>query len=407
MGLTGGSNYFQRTFKLVAEHIHGIALHGGRRRRYARTALEIILTLVKKTTFPFVDTPWINGLLRSAAEGNMNDEAFVLFLRLRALTKEEPSSAQDYVTITNRETDPDNPERTVASETPTSEYILFSMISKNIEACSGREDGWHDEAVYGGLIAIRDIDRLGACLPKLNFLKTLSGAMEKPDATEKFDTAEKNKPFRVRKAAYDVILAAQDGWLRSTLLRDTLQDLDFPRQLYSVLIETGRADHQRSFLIMMETLSEDRYWHSYLREAMDIWLSFRHEGPEQVIRILTSVGEIPFPGSGFNPSLDRFLVRVVEDEWARVPGRQTMNLSADLLEPLAEVTTQLKELLFTESDRRAVLAVVAQVIPFLEKRRDDGYEGPGDDIREIVEGLVEILGTPSQSISRRSTYFGR
>jgi hypothetical protein len=48
---------------------------------------------------------------------------------------------------------------------------------------------------------------------------------------------------------------------------------------------------------------------------------------------------------------------------------------------------QLKELLFTKSGRRAVLAVVDQVIPSLEKRRDDGYAGPGEDIREIDDAL--------------------
>jgi hypothetical protein len=82
--------------------------------------------------------------------------------------------------------------------------------------------------MYGGLIAIRDIRQLGTCLPELTFLRTLAEAMEK------------NKPFSVRKAAYDVIQAAQDGWLRSTDLRQTLEDFDFPRQLHSVVIETGR-----------------------------------------------------------------------------------------------------------------------------------------------------------------------
>jgi hypothetical protein len=46
---------------MVVEHIHGMVLAPGRRRRYAKTALEILLTLVKKTTLPLVDAAWING----------------------------------------------------------------------------------------------------------------------------------------------------------------------------------------------------------------------------------------------------------------------------------------------------------------------------------------------------------
>ena len=65
---------------------------------------------------------------------------------------------------------------------------------------------------------------------------------------------------------------------------------------------------------------------------------------------------------------------------------------------------QLKELLFTESGRRAVLAVVDQVIPSLEKRRDEGYAGPGEDIHDIVDALQGVLRTPMPSTSRRSTY---
>ena len=404
MELTGYSDYFQPTFKLVVEHIHGIVMDGGRRRRHARTALEIILNLVNKTTFPLVEALWINELLERAAEGNMNDETFVLFLKLRATTKEEEALlGQDDGPVTTRGADLGHLE---ASEALTPEYTLFSTISRNVKTCSERADGWQDDAVYGGLLAIRDIPRLGTCLPEASFLETLSNAMEKSVTTERSDAVEKNKPFRVRKAAYDVIRAAQDGWLRSTALRKRLEELDFPRQLYGVLIETGRSDHQLSFLVMMEILSEDRYWYSYLRGAMDIWLPFRHEGPEQAVRILTRIGEIPLPDiDGPIPALDKFLVKVVEDEWARVPGRQPMNLSIDLLEPLAEVTAQLKELLFTESDRRTVLTVVERVIPSLERRRDDSYDGPGKDILSAVEGLLEVLGLPTQSTSRRSTYW--
>lgn len=138
---------------------------------------------------------------------------------------------------------------------------------------------------------------------------------------------------------------------------------------------------------------------------MDIWLPFRHEGQDQVIRILTRVGELPPRDyDGFNP-LDKFLEQFVEDEWAAVPGRPLVDLTADRLKPLVESTTQFKELLFTEVDRKAVLAVVERVVPALEKRREDGYEGPGDEIREMVGTLIEILQIPVPSTSRRSTYW--
>jgi len=218
---------------------------------------------------------------------------------------------------------------------------------------------------------------------------------------------EQDKPFRVRKAAYDVILVARGGWLRSAELRPTLEDLDFPRQLHSVVIETSRSAHQVSFLEMMEFLSEDRYWHPYLRKSMDIWLPFHHEGRDQVLRILTTVGELlPPEHDGPNrPSFDKALEKVVEDEWAGVPGRLPMDLTADRLEPLAEVTKQFKELLFTESNRTAILAAVERVVPSLERRRDDGYEGPGEDVRGIVDDLLEKLRTPMRSTSRRSTFW--
>ena len=139
---------------------------------------------------------------------------------------------------------------------------------------------------------------------------------------------------------------------------------------------------------------------------MDIWLPLRHEGPDLVLRILARVSDIPLPEyDGFNPPLDKFLEKLVEDEWARVPGRLAMNLIADRLEPLAEVTMQLRELLFTESGRRAVLAAVGQVLPSLERRRDDGYLGPGKDIHDILDALQDILRVPVSSIRRRSTYW--
>ena len=137
---------------------------------------------------------------------------------------------------------------------------------------------------------------------------------------------------------------------------------------------------------------------------MDIWLPLRHEGPDQVIRILTRVGELPSVGYDGSP-LDKFLEQLVENEWAGVPGRSLTDLTADRVEALVEITIQLKELLFTEVDRNVVLVAVEQVIPGLEKRRDDGYEGPGEDTRDLVEALIEVLRVPMQSTSRRSTYW--
>jgi hypothetical protein len=154
---------------------------------------------------------------------------------------------------------------------------------------------------------------------------------------------------------------------------------------------------------MTEILSEDRYWHSYLRESMDIWLPLRHEEPDHVLYILTHISELPFPEyDGPNPPLrvDELLTKLVEDEWAGVPGRPVTDLTADRLEPLVEVTMRFGELLFTESGRRAVLAAVDQVIPSLERRRDDGYAGPGEDIHDIVDGLRRVLRSPMRPASR-------
>ena len=330
----------------------------------------------------------------------MGDDTFTLFLRLSARRKEEDAAVdvespagQDYIHIQPGEMDAQSPRAITSPEIVTTpEYSLFIKILQSVQACSEKDNGWQDEAVYGGLIAMKDIPRLGSLFPDSESLGTLFKAMEKA------------QPFRVRKAAYDVILVAREGWLRSADLRPVLEDSDFPKQLHSVVIETGRSDHQRSFLRMMEILSEDRYWYSYLRGAMDIWLPFRHEGPDQVIRILTRVGELP-PSEYDGSHLDKFLEQLVENEWAAVPGRPLMDLTADRLEPLVEITMQFEELLFTEVDRKAVLTVVEQVIPSLEKLHDEGYEGPGEEIRDTVAALIGILQVPVQSTSRRSTYW--
>ena len=369
----------------MVEHIHRLVLPGNPQHHYVATASEILVTLSKKPTFPPVDAAWITGLLQTAAKEDMDHDAFVLFLRLNALRKEEGGRVDMEQPLGQDHVRRQGLAGTVSLTTPTPEYTLFSMISKSVETCGKQEDGWQDDAVYGGLVAIGDIRRLGTCLPEISFLKTLSDAMKKSDA------AEEEKPFRVREAAYDVVRAAQDGWLTSADLRQTLRELDFPRGLHSVVIETGRISRQDSFLLMMETLSGDVYWHSYLRGAMDIWLSFHKNGSPQVLRILSRVAEIPFPS---NLPPDKPLVRLIEDEWAAVPGRPVRDLTVGRLEPLVEITKRFKELLFGESDRGALLATVEQVIPSLEKRYDDGYEGPGEDVRRIVGGLAEVLRLP-------------
>jgi hypothetical protein len=50
--------------------------------------------------------------------------------------------------------------------------------------------------------------------------------------------------------------------------------------------------------------------------------------------------------------------------------------------------------------------MVVEVIPSLEKRRENGYEGPGEDVRSIVDNLEKKLRTSqSPSSRRRSTYW--
>ena len=386
--LTGCSEYLELTFKEVAKHIHAIVLADGPRRPFATAALEILLTLVKKATSPLFDSAWITGLLQSGAKENMDHDIFVLFLRFGASRAEEADAVDEDPPLDKGYVQVQDTPKTVASRDPTPEYTLFSFIAKHIKTCSEQEGGWQDDAVYGGLIAIRDIPRLGSCLPEVSFLEMLSDAMER------------SKSLRVKTAAYEVIRAAQEGWLSSADLCQALERLDLPRQLHSFVIETGFTDHQRSFLTMMETLSGDKCWHSYLRGAMDIWVLFHDEGSPQVLRILIAVAEIPLP-EGPSAPLDKPLVQLVEREWAAVPGRPMQGLAIDQLKPLVEVTERLNELLFDEADRGAVLAAVEQVVPSLEKRRDDGYLGPGDDVRQIIGSLLEGLRLLATAVGQR------
>ena len=393
--LTGDSGYFASTFEEVVEHTYKMFFSKGRRKRYAKTALEILLKLVKKTTFPFVDAAWIDGLLKSAVRREMGGEAFIVLLRFSALRKideaatdAETAGGHDFDHVGRNEA---GLEEIVTCGNPTPEYALLDKILRNVDDCGAQADGWEDDAVYGGLIAIKDLPGVRLCDPKDEFIRTLSKAMEK------------DKPYRVRKAAYDVVLAVRDRWLKSADLRAILEDIDFPRKLHSVVAETSRSDQQRSFLGMIEILSEDRYWHPYLRKAMDIWLPFHREGPNHALHTLCSVGELLLPGGdGYNT--EKPLEKVMEEEWAAVPARYPMDLTADRLEPLAEVTKQFKRLsFFSESDRKAVVAAVGQVVPSLERRRDEGYSGPDDRLREIIEDLLKVLREPVRSSSRRST----
>ena len=95
-----------------------------------------------------------------------------------------------------------------ATSTPT----LFHEITRNVEAC---DEGWQNGPVLEGLVAIRNIRRRDICLPEVSFLfpQKLAEAMEK------------DKPPRIRKAAYDVVHAAQDGWVTSMGLRQTLANI--------------------------------------------------------------------------------------------------------------------------------------------------------------------------------------
>ena len=385
---------------MVVEHIHGIILAKSRRYRHAGKALDILLTLSKLPTLPLVDPEWIDGLLRRAAKGGMADEKFTLLLRLSARRTEADATVDvgvgDYVLVQAREADPQLFGRAMTSAAPTPDHSLFTKIMSNIQSCVQGGNGWQEEAVYGGLIAIRGIRQLESSVFDGDTLQTLHDAMDG------------RNPFRVRKVAYDAALVTRDQWLRSSDLRQKLENIDFFRQLLDVVVKIARSDYQRSFLMMLEILSEDEYWRPYLRKFMDLWLPLRHEGPEHALRIFANVGELtPLRWDSINPPpLDEYLQKRVEDEWAMVPGRPTHLLTADRLRPLKEVTEQFQELLFDDDHLAAALSSVDGVIPRLEQRRDNGYGGPGQDVRGIVDDLLEKLQTPPPPTSRRrSTYW--
>ena len=156
----------------MVEHIHGIVLAGGHRHRHAGNALEILVTLVEKTppllvyALPLVDGAWITQLLRSAAE-MMDDGKFTLFLRLSARRKEEEatSDVKSPTDPTKDTTIPPPHEGNAPPKTPVTVDILFTKIMRSVRTCTQKKGGWHDEAVYGGLIAMEDIPGLGTCPP--------------------------------------------------------------------------------------------------------------------------------------------------------------------------------------------------------------------------------------------------
>ena len=173
--LIGDSECFTLTFKAVVEHVHDVALVGRRRYRHVAEALKILLTLVKHTTHPLVNGAWINELLKAAANGDMADEEFILLLKLSAWRKEEGVAVNAGVgdsPIQRVETDLQSLERAATSKAPTPDDTLFRTVMKTIQTCS-----LQDEAVYGGLLAIRDISQLGPSLFDDDTLQTFYEAM--------------------------------------------------------------------------------------------------------------------------------------------------------------------------------------------------------------------------------------
>jgi hypothetical protein len=204
----------------------------------------------------------------------------------------------------------------------------------------------------------------------------------------------RDNPFRVRQAAYDVMVVTQNQWLELERLRPKLEDLDFFRQMYHVVDDTNLSDYRRSFLTMMEVLSKEVYWHPYLRNAMDIWLPFRREGRSQIFNIIENVGGLPSAkrdDRSFS-SLDDYLQQLIVDGWKAVPGRPVHDLTAARLKPLAEVTGRFY--LFDDAHRKEVLTEVEQVIDLLGRRHDNGYDGPGQDVVKIVDDLLKKLRSP-------------
>ncbi|KAF9782723.1 hypothetical protein BJ322DRAFT_166945 [Thelephora terrestris] len=366
------SKYLVSTFKMAVEHIHYVVLNRGRRYRHAAEALEILLTLVGHTTLPLVDAAWIDELLKLAADGDMADEVFTLFLEL--------SARRDSVDpVQPLKQDPQSLGRTATSETHTPDDTLFSKVVDNIQTRD-----WEDPAVSGGLLAIRNIRQLEPSLLNDDTLQTF------------YDAMNRDNPFRVRQAAYDVMVVTQNQWLELERLRPKLEDLDFFRQMYHVVDDTNLSDYQRSFLTMMEVLSKEVYWHPYLRKAMDIWLPFRREGWSQIFNIIENVGGLPSGkrADHSSSSLDDSLQQLIVDGWREASGSLVPRgiFDTNFLKPLAEVTERFN--LFDDGHREEVLTEVENVIYALGRREDYGFESPPKDVVAIVDALQEKLRSP-------------
>ena len=139
--LTRNSDYFALTFKMVVEHIHGIAMARGPRRHHAETALGILFTLVRKAPLLFVEAAWINGLLNTAAQIGMGDGTFTVLLRLSARRKEEEAAPDVETHVQGDVTDLPSRGQTEPLETLL-EYVLLSKIMDNIRTCIEEEGGW-------------------------------------------------------------------------------------------------------------------------------------------------------------------------------------------------------------------------------------------------------------------------
>ena len=96
--LTEYSAYLASALREVVEHICRVVFSKGRRKKYAKEALEILLGLVKKTTKPFVDASWIDDLLKRAAWKKMDDEKFAILLRLSAFRKSDEAATSPETT---------------------------------------------------------------------------------------------------------------------------------------------------------------------------------------------------------------------------------------------------------------------------------------------------------------------
>ena len=394
--LIGSSKYLVSTFEMVVEHIHQIILARSGRYDHAVQAMQILLTIAKHTWVPLVNIAWMNELLKRAVEGGMTDEHLTLFLGLSARRKilgdaMVDTEVGDFVIIRRFEGNPRPLGSTATSQAPITDDILFRKIMTYIQDRVEQTNGWQNDerAIFGGLIAIRDMEH-----PDFDddTLRTLHEAMINGNS------------LQIRQVAYEVALVTQDHWIKSETVRQQLRDLDFFKQLYlTTPIALPDPDYQRLLLKMTETLSEDVYWSSHVRDAMYIWLPLRNEGPDHIVHIIGNIsGGVPFAEWDYRSLslLDDSLRQLLVDEWASVPARHVSGLTAEKLGQLAETTKEFQEVLPDDDYRRSVLAKVEEVIPGLKRRREDGYEGPGEDVCRIVSDLVAKLRPPHE---RRSS----